>query len=309
MDCSACAGVNALHTKEAQPQEPVAAEGEPSCKDDEAWVDPDGHSCESYRNTISKWGLDRVCKQHHGGAGALYCRATCGTCKAFESGESSACADNACIGPWLEAYGRCFQCIDFARGCQDEVHKGVFQTECPLTCGVCKAAIQNSSTKEEEEEKEEDEEEDDDGKKDKKEEDCEDEEPEFCDDLSARYCSEGAFADRCHKTCNLCPPFGVGSSGKACVDRFSAFTCARYESYGWCTRKDTRDAVQLQCPVTCGVCGDSSVSAPVGKRDDGGSGGRRESAAKKSGAAPRIPEWTVILTAMMLLGSWLAWAD
>jgi len=289
------------------PPDQEEEEEEPACEDDKEWVDHDGHGCESYKNTISKWGRDRVCKQHWGGVGALYCRATCGTCKATDGRRSAACADNTCIGPWLEAYGRCFQCADFAKGCHDDALREVFRAECPLTCGVCDAAVDNSE--EEEEEKDTDEARD----------DCEDEDTDFCDDLGARYCSERAFADRCRKTCDLCPPTGVNASEMACVDRFSSFTCARYESYGWCTRKDTRDAVRLQCPVTCGVCGQSdasgrrgkSRSVPTGQQD----GGRRENEAEgkvdeKSGTQSRMCVGSALLPAMMLLlASWCSSVD
>mmetsp|Transcript_6291 Transcript_6291/g.15472 ORF Transcript_6291/g.15472 Transcript_6291/m.15472 type:complete len:1551 (-) Transcript_6291:161-4813(-) len=312
LDCSACTEPEAdwgsgasLRTSEEEqaPEKEAAPETAPSsCDDDKTWVDSDGHTCESYKNTVSKWGKDKVCKQHLGGVGALYCRATCGTCKAIEEGDSSACADNACIGPWLEAYGRCFQCTDFTRGCQDEVTKEVFRAECPRTCGVCKATADDSKAEEEDDEVD-----NDDEQKDGKEEDCEDEDSEFCDDLGARFCSEGAFAGRCRRTCNLCRPLDGGSSGTTCFDRFSSFTCARYESYGWCTRKDTRDAVRLQCPVTCGLCDfDGSVRVPGDERNKGGSGssGRTESAAEKSGAASRMQAQAVILFSMMFLCTW-----
>jgi len=222
-----------------------------TCEDDDSWSDPDGHDCETYRNTVATWGKDRVCKEYKGGIASLYCRATCNTCKDISEDEASekedeagpsreSCADNICIGPWLQAYGRCFQCADFLTGCTDPKYKAVFHAECPLTCGICQPEpeelplpgnVSDSSG----------------------ESSCEDSDP-VCEKLGREYCSEGRFAHRCKKTCDLCPPPGAAEAND-CVDRFSAFTCRRYESYGWCTREDTKATVQLNCPLTCGLCG------------------------------------------------------
>ena len=67
-----------------------------------------------------------------------------------------------------------------------------------------------------------------------------------------RASSEKRFADKCTRTCELCAP--KNAMVGACVDHYSAFTCTRYEKWGWCAREDTKEATRLQCPVTCGVC-------------------------------------------------------
>merc|ERR1719454_1072201 len=74
-----------------------------------------------------------------------------------------------------------------------------------------------------------------------------------CKKVGAEYCAVPEFASRCKKTCNICLSEGIVE--KPCMDKFSQFTCGRYRSYGWCDRKDTRDAIRLQCPASCGVCG------------------------------------------------------
>lgn len=309
VDCSACAaggrGSSALRAPgEEEETDRAVEEGVSACEDDDTWIDPDGHTCQSYRNTIAKWGQDRVCKQHHGGKGALHCRATCGTCKSFSGDETvTACADNVCIGPWLEAYGRCFQCADYAKGCSDHEDKEVFLAECPLTCGLCKVPedkTKTNSSKQDEEEKQEE-----------WDETCEDEDAEFCDDLGARYCSERAFAKVCRRTCDLCLPAGAEAAEEACVDRFSTYTCARYESYGWCTRQDTRDSVRLQCPLTCGVCvpeGGKNFSAGSsgarGSRQSGRKGKdakeeKEDEEAAKSGAWRRTPSASAITVLLL----------
>merc|ERR1712032_646950 len=89
--------------------------------------------------------------------------------------------------------------------------------------------------------------------------DCDDDDPEFCSRLGNTYCSEGKFALTCRRTCDLCPP--AGAPDHQCIDQFGDFTCGRYKSYGWCSRKDTRATVELKCPVTCGLCSQEAQKA------------------------------------------------
>lgn len=244
VDCSACGP--ALLPKES------ASEDDGVCEDDETWIDPDGNDCEFYRDTIAKWGRDKVCKEYQHGIGGLHCRSTCKTCKG-DKVKSAGCADNACIGPWLEAYGRCFQCSDYAMGCTDPKYEDVFRNECPLTCGVCVAPDEMPSRLPAVEA----------GDAEEKgnitattKKPCQNEDEKYCKALGKYYCSEGAFRSRCPTTCNLCEPANSEvETTSDCTDRFSSFTCQRYESYGWCTRVDTKAFVQLNCPVTCGLCG------------------------------------------------------
>jgi len=269
VDCTGCIGAGvAAALKDAEAEEVKAQEAfkaTDACEDDENWADVDGHGCESYRNTINLWGKDYVCKKYWGGQASLHCRATCGTCKGSVV-KSSACADNACIGPWMEAYGRCFQCAEYSRGCEDEDTRDVFRAECPLTCGVCSAKDEAAEGGEDQGEDDKDDAEEDNEEAEKEEKDepqCEDssEFKDFCSALGSRYCSEHRFATRCRRTCELCAPGGVPKG--ICEDVFPSFTCARYESYGWCTREDTRDSVRLQCPATCGVCGERQKPPPT----------------------------------------------
>lgn len=212
------------------------------CEDDHTWRDPYGDSCKTYARTIKLWGRDKACKEHWSGLAMQHCRATCGSCKKGAPLEdySPACVDNACISPWQKRDGRCSACIDFPKGCTDPRYKSFFVNECPVTCGTCKAPNITVSPEAEKEEKE------------KPESICEDTDKKWCMELGSSYCSEEAFSKRCHKTCELCTPEGTVSAG--CTDKFSAYTCSRYASYGWCDRQDTRDAVRLQCKMTCGEC-------------------------------------------------------
>jgi len=250
VDCSKC-GKATAHIKDAdrtKDAEPVNDEDESLaleavCEDDKFWVDREGHGCDVYKNTLEVWSRKRVCQEYHNGMANMYCRETCGTCKAgeFRRMESSskrstqlsdACVDNACIGPWEEKFGRCFQCRDFPKGCTDPETRDVFLAECPMTCGVCQAHEPKPVVAKETNDT------------------CRDTPGGVCS--SNHYCANPMFQKACPKTCNLCKPAGVQED--ECVDLFSVHTCARYKSYGWCRREDTKDAIRLQCPSTCGVC-------------------------------------------------------
>jgi len=108
-----------------------AAGGE--CEDDPLWTDVDGSSCEVYAASIPKLGIEEACKKHNGGQGEIHCRKTCNNCK----GANGQCTDNVCIEDWMDKYGICYQCADFAKMCNDPEAKDWFVQECPLTCGVC----------------------------------------------------------------------------------------------------------------------------------------------------------------------------
>lgn len=253
VDCSSCWGSAAmLQTKpmsfvrhavstQFMQEQPVETNGhEHICQDDENWMDPQGNKCEVYKGTIKEWGEEKVCKEHFGGVGAIYCRKTCGSCKSKGDDivdRSAGCADNACIGPWKVAFGRCYQCADFPKGCTEPQYQAVFHSECPATCGICKpppppkplvAKVTPQKS-------------------------CQDEDHAWCLNLGMAYCSEEDFQLKCPQTCDLCPPPGTVTD--SCLDMFSTFTCSRYASYGWCTRKDTQASVQLRCAKTCGQCG------------------------------------------------------
>jgi hypothetical protein len=242
----------------------------PPCKDDEFWKDPDGNNCAVYSNTLAKWGRKKVCEVHRGGVAKLHCKKTCDTCPmagaltgedendgmlGFSRQRSkiapSACADNTCVGPWMEKFGRCYQCEQWAHVCEDKEHKAIFQAECPLTCGLCEVkpevakldATGGSISRSDEAEV-----------AGIRQEGCEDDDSKWCQDLGFGYCSEALFANKCKATCERCPP--PGTPIDECMDRYSQFTCGRYVSYGWCERKDTMEAIRLQCPVSCGVCGE-----------------------------------------------------
>jgi len=218
------------------------------CEDDVWFVDQEGHDCTSYANTIKVWGRNKTCFQNLEGAGAIHCRKTCDTCDMKSHEEVHGCSDNTCIGPWKIAFGRCFQCSDYPLGCYDPKYKEVFEAECPLTCGLCHpdapkipGGVDPMIG--------------DDGKEVKEAEydpNCTDSDKKLCTTLGFDYCSEEQFASQCKRTCELCPP--KVTHGGECIDRFSSYTCARYERWGWCDRGDTKDTVRLQCPVTCGVC-------------------------------------------------------
>lgn len=220
----------------------------PVCEDDELWRDPHGKDCKVYKRTIKTWGEQKVCREHLGGLGSIFCRATCGSCKRGDDDikdNSPGCADNVCIGPWQVAYGRCYQCSDFAKGCTDPRYKTVFEAECPKTCGICKAPKPRPLVT----------------KTAPSPSNCKDTDEGWCKDLGMDYCSEGTFAKKCPRTCELCAPSGAVVD--ACRDIFSTFTCSRYASYGWCDREDTKAQVRLRCPMTCGRCGVLSTSPPA----------------------------------------------
>lgn len=210
------------------------------CEDDETWRDPYGDSCKVYRNTIKEWGRDKACKEHWSGLAMKHCRASCGSCKKGEPlpDYSPACVDNACISPWQKRDGRCSSCVDFPKGCTDPRYKSFFVNECPVTCGTCKPPNVTVAPVSEEQKQPEIK--------------CEDSDKKWCTELGSSYCSEDVFSKKCPQTCELCAPKGAKSMG--CADKFSSYTCSRYASYGWCDRKDTKDAVRLQCKMTCGQC-------------------------------------------------------
>jgi len=97
------------------------------------WTDVDGSSCEVYAASIPKAGAEEMCKRHNGGQGEIHCRKTCNNCK----GADGRCTDNVCIKHWMDKYGVCYQCADFAKTCNDPEAKDWFVQECPLTCGIC----------------------------------------------------------------------------------------------------------------------------------------------------------------------------
>ncbi|CAK0806661.1 unnamed protein product, partial [Prorocentrum cordatum] len=73
-----------------------------------------------------------------------------------------------------------------------------------------------------------------------------------------------------------------------CADIFSSFTCARYQKYGWCQREDMKDAVQRQCPLTCGQCTNkpsASQSDGAGDDDDDDGDGKSDDSGGSSDAA------------------------
>lgn len=107
------------------------------CEDDPLWTDVDGSSCEVYAASIPKMGIEEVCKKHNGGQGEIHCRKTCSNCK----GADGRCTDNVCIEHWMDKYGVCYQCADFAKMCNDPEAKDWFVQECPLTCGVCSVDV------------------------------------------------------------------------------------------------------------------------------------------------------------------------
>jgi hypothetical protein len=226
------------------------------CEDDKVWRDAHGNGCNVYKRTIKHWGEEKVCKKHLGGVGAIHCRRTCGSCTSNNhdiEDKSPGCADNACIAPWQKAYGRCYQCVDFRKGCTEPRFKAVFEAECPVTCGLCKAVtttamVDRQAVKSEKEKAA-----------------CVDEDHVFCQNLGMSYCSEEKFTLKCPQTCEMCPTKNTVVG--ACLDMFEGFTCSRYASYGWCDREDTKASVRLHCANTCGQCGILSTTPELGPRD------------------------------------------
>jgi len=104
------------------------------CEDDPLWTDVDGSTCEDYAASVPKMGIEEMCTKHNGGQGEIHCRKTCNNCK----GAGGKCTDNVCIEKWMDKYGVCYQCADFAKMCGDPAAQDWFVQECPLTCGVCK---------------------------------------------------------------------------------------------------------------------------------------------------------------------------
>jgi len=221
------------------------------CRDDESWMDELGNDCTVYRRTLPKWGKAHLCDEHLGGVGGVFCRETCGKCinlKTPGKGAKAAapiCADNDCIGPWQEATGRCYQCADFAKGCRMPKYRAVFESECPVTCNICKPentkAVDRQANGSEK------------PAASTPEVSCENEDDAYCQRLGKAYCPDDVFAKKCLSMCDLCVP--AGATVEACRDQFAPFTCKRYHSYGWCDRVDTKDSTRLRCAKTCGQCG------------------------------------------------------
>jgi len=231
------------------------ADDDGKCRDDTHWKDKDGDGCAEYARVIKDgtWTQKRAC-DYNKGAAKMHCRKTCGSCKP----SANTCADTTCISTFKKHLGRCEQCSDWSKFCTGDTASW-FKTECPLTCGVC------SPKNLEEEEAE--------YTKSKNSTSCEDDvcveewktpgKCPACWELGSTFCSEKVFAAACPKTCKLCD--SEGAPLEKCEDVFSSYTCNRYKSYGWCTRKDIREAVRKQCPVTCGAC---STDDEGGGRDN-----------------------------------------
>lgn len=221
------------------------------CRDDESWMDERGNDCTVYRRTLPKWGKAHLCDEHLGGVGGIFCRETCGKCINLQASDKGAkatspvCADNDCIGPWQEATGRCYQCADFAKGCKEPKYKAVFESECPVTCNICKpknakpvaTAIASTPAS------------------------CKNEDDEYCQSLGKAFCPDDVFAKKCTRMCDLCAP--TGALVASCRDHFAPFTCKRYHSYGWCDRVDTKDSTRLHCAKTCGQCDKKEKLVPA----------------------------------------------
>lgn len=208
-----------------------------NCTDDSDWKDEDGDTCAEYAKIIDDgtWTQDRACN-YKGGDAKMHCRQTCDSC----APSSSTCDDRDCISAFKRITGRCEQCADWSRYCKG-ITASWFKVECPRTCGVCSPAEVNTTKPRSNKAK------------------CVDEKciaawktrgkcP-TCSELGNSFCSEKVFATACPQTCNLC-----GDGQSACRDVFAGYTCSRYKQYGWCTRKDTRVAVEKQCAETCGFC-------------------------------------------------------
>jgi len=259
-----------------------------ACDDDPYWIDPDGHGCETYRETIEegKWSMEEACEY---GGSKMYCRKTCHTCVV----SADNCADSFCIGEFMRSTGRCEQCSDYPRHCKLEW----FRRDCPMTCGQCvpsqealEATARSSASSAEL---------NDGAVASVEESECRDDEcveewkaGEYCPtcrDLGESMCFDATFSRRCKKTCNLCVEGGVP---KECADVFSTYTCRRYRKYGWCEREDVAEQVRAQCPLSCGVCGPEAGEAAAVRSSAGAVRERAESDGAEEEACVCEDEWS-----------------
>jgi len=115
-----------------------------TCKDDLRWKDTQGFTCEVYKNTIPKWGKEKVCHHHNAGIGGRMCRKSCGTCEEKPTlGAAPPCKDDEF---WKDPDGN--NCAVYAntvpkwgRKKTCEVHRGgVAKLHCKKTCETCAMA-------------------------------------------------------------------------------------------------------------------------------------------------------------------------